>query len=183
MQATDDLYHEVLPTIVRTVRRTSRWTQPDFDDVVQTALERVVRAVRAGTFRGECSVRAWAAAIAANAAIDHHRARQRERKLFVDEGIEPDAIPAPSRGSEQAFVVRSEAARLERILREMKPMDAEVVLLRIALGFSPVEVAEELGRSEAAIESRLVRARAHVRHMLRLPPKALVRRRHTDSAA
>lgn len=160
----------LLPTIVATLRRMSLWNRSDLEDLVQTALERVIRSASTGGFRGECSMNSWAASIAANAAVDYHRHRRRERNLFVDHhGHLEDAPATPARSGEHALIARAEAARLQRILSEMKPEDAEVVLLRNALGFSVEEVARELGRSQTAIESRLVRARAQLRRRMLAP--------------
>jgi RNA polymerase sigma-70 factor (ECF subfamily) len=159
----------VLPTVVATLRRLSRvWRGPDFDDLVQIALERVVRTIASGQFRGECSLKAWAASIAANAAIDFHRARQRERRLFP-EGEEPcdiESMPATNLGAEQALIARIDAARLQGILGTLEPLDAEIVVLLGAMGFTAGEVARDLGRSQAAIESRMARARARVRQRM-----------------
>jgi RNA polymerase sigma-70 factor (ECF subfamily) len=158
----------VLPTVLATLRRLSRaWSGSDFDDLVQIALERVVRTIASGQFRGECSLKAWAASIAANAAIDFHRARQRERRLFAGEDpSDIESMPATTLGAEQALIARIEAGRLQDILGTLKPLDAEIVVLLGAMGFTAGEVARDLGRSQAAIESRMARARARVRQRM-----------------
>jgi RNA polymerase sigma-70 factor (ECF subfamily) len=131
----------------------------DHEDLVQITFERVIKTLLDGRFVGACSLTTWAASIASHAALDHLRARSRERKLFVDQeslsGWEgQDGIDA-----ERSLHARAEVEALQAILARMNPEHVRAVLLYDVLGHSLAEMAAVLGISEAAAQSRLARGR------------------------
>jgi RNA polymerase sigma-70 factor (ECF subfamily) len=117
------------------------------------------------SFRGESTVFTWLARIAVNAAL------QRVRRLHRIEHLERT-------GYESVRVVDWSGDLFQRVERDelqavteraiaLLPEEAQAALvLRDVEGFSTAEAAEILGLSEAALKSRLHRARVLVRQYL-----------------
>lgn len=156
--AADALYTRVHPVVDKCLRRILRGTGPDYEDLVQAVFERIIRVLSERPLEGRCDLPAWSAAVATHVALDSLRRNGRERRLFQSE----DA-PAPARPSdhnvEGRLEARFEVKRLQQILAKMKPDFAETLLLHDVLGHDLLEVAELMGVSVAAAQSRLVRSR------------------------
>jgi RNA polymerase sigma-70 factor (ECF subfamily) len=169
-EAAEALYRRLIPVVRRTLWRFLRNTSADQDDLIQITFERVVQTIVDGRFSGACSLSCWAVSIATHAAIDHHRARLRERRLFAEDHPDAsgDTLSPPTLDEERSLHARSEVDELMGILSRMKPLDAQALLLRHGFGCSVAEVAARLGASEAATGSRLMRAR---RELLRRAAK------------
>src|SRR5580704_55445 len=69
----------LVPAVEAALRQVlPRWDR-EYDDLLQSALETVLQAMRNDQFRGDFSISTWASKIARNVAIDAFRARSRER--------------------------------------------------------------------------------------------------------
>ena len=151
----------------------------DADDAVQDALVRAWRGLPGFQSRG--SVRSWLYAIATNTALDVARHKCR-RELPVTFGPAADygtpvagAVTEPVwlepypdhwlAGGPEARYEQREAVELAFMimLQQLPPLQRAVLILRDVLGFSPAEMAGQLGTSEAAVNSALQRARAAAR--------------------
>jgi RNA polymerase sigma factor (sigma-70 family) len=162
------------PIVERALRRLVRTTDPEYDDLVQHALAGVLAALERGAAERSSEQRMdepWAAVVARNLAIDRLRARSRERRLFAYEDCEaapsPSSLP-PGSEAEQLADRHRDLRRLRHALRSMPPGTAIVLYLHHVLGYDLGEVAETIGTSIAAAQSRLVRGRrALVRAMRR----------------
>jgi len=96
---------------------------------------------------------AWLIAVARNKAVDHWRQQgRRERKLHLVERAEPE----PAIGTVDPTVA-------EEVLDELGPIYRAALVLRHVDGLSVPEVADHLGRTVAATEQVLSRARAAFR--------------------
>lgn len=159
-EAAEDLYAKLRPIIDRTLKRVFPGSE-DHDDLVQSALERVVRTIIDQRFAGACSLSTWASTIAAHIGIDAMRSRSRERGLF-HEGFasSPDVLaaqePVPL---ERRLEARSELLRLAGLLEGMKAEHSLTLLLHDVLGHELTEIAHVTGVTTAAAQSRLVRGR------------------------
>ena len=151
----------------------------DADDALQDALLRAWRGLPG--FQGRGSVRSWLYSIATNTALDVTRHKCR-RELPVTFGPAADygtpvagAVTEPvwlepypdhwlADGPEARYEQR-EAVELAFMimLQQLPPLQRAVLILRDVLGFSPAEMASQLGTSEAAVNSALQRARAAAR--------------------
>lgn len=119
-------------------------------------------------FRGDCSPRAWLLKIARGRVIDALRRRAVRRETLASElvdghvGLDPMATAqAPRAEGPEAVVERDEARRVMRELVDQLNKDQrEALLLRYVEDLSLAEVAAVMGRSPAAVNSLLQRARA-----------------------
>lgn len=139
------------------------------EDVTQEAFLRAFR--RLDTFRGD-RFRSWLLRIVANAARDELRRRKRRPQRSLDEARDdpdmPNIDPVEPRPGPQAA---AENADLRRVLDEalgQLPEDWRlVVLLSDVHGLAYDEVAASAGIPVGTVKSRLSRARARLREILR----------------
>jgi RNA polymerase sigma-70 factor, ECF subfamily len=141
---------------------------PEYEDLEQTSIESVLVTFERGRFRGECPRGGWAAVIARNVAIDAIRARGRERQLFArDLGdlVAADGLGGPAEaapGPEHLTGVQERLSRVKSALLGLGEQKANVVFLHDVLGHELGDVAQILGITVAAAQSRLVRGRREI---------------------
>jgi RNA polymerase sigma-70 factor, ECF subfamily len=157
--AAEALYRRLYPAVSRTLWRILQATTPDHDDLIQVTFERVIRTLLDGRFAGACSLTTWASSIASHAALDSLRSRARERRLFVDQESVSGWEGSWVSDGERSIHARSEVKELQGILARMNPQHVRAVILYDVLGHSLAEMAQVLGISEAAAQSRLSRGR------------------------
>jgi len=155
--AADLLYDRVHPAVDRTLRRILQGSDAEHEDLVQIALERVIRTLLERRFARACSLTTWASAIASHVGIDSVRSRVRDRLLFGDHQTESGHVPGPS--LERQIEARSEVGRVHAVLASMDARQAETVVLHDLFGHELSEIAVLMGVSVAAAQSRLVRGR------------------------
>jgi RNA polymerase sigma-70 factor (ECF subfamily) len=152
------------PVVEATLRSVLGMNDFEHDDLVQCALEHVLRGIDKGAYHGTSPLRSWAATIARNVAIDALRSRSRDRSLFVrdesDEALSEKA--SADDGPDRIAEMRRRCEAIEVALLQLPPQTAEVVYLHDSLGYRLEEVAESVGMSVAAAQSRLVRGRRRV---------------------
>lgn len=164
------------------LRRVASRRDPEYEDLVQSALEGVLHALEADGLDTARPAQ-WVAAVARNVAIDQLRARTRERRVFAQEELEPQADTTSSSANEPEHLthVREQIRRLDAALSALGPRRAIVVYLHDVLGYRLSEVAAAVGTSVSAAQSRLVRGRrALVRYMRRRPRGVRVSSRSTS---
>jgi RNA polymerase sigma-70 factor (ECF subfamily) len=147
------------------IRRRAIWRRiGSADEIASDVLARTTEAVR-GLELGR--VNRVAATVLRNVERDMVRARQRDAaRDSLASDIEPDDVPADQAGRQPA----AEDAHLQDDLRKLIGADA-VLVIRVAIeGFSQVEVAGELGLSEAAAWKRYQRAMRKLRDALQEIP-------------
>lgn len=146
--------------------------QADAEDVVQEAILKAFKAI--DTFRGESKFSTWIVQIAINEA--RMRIRKDRKHLYesLDEPQKGDeegdylprdfadwrAIPSETLHNNQLKVA------LKKALDSLSPKYRQVVILRDVEHMSILETAEVLGISEAAVKTRLLRARLILRDAL-----------------
>jgi RNA polymerase sigma-70 factor (ECF subfamily) len=149
------VFHDrVRPQVDRTLLRLFRRYDVDHEDLRQLALIELVMTI--GKFRGECSLDSWVGAITARIVFKHLRRRQAERRLFGALERE-DAAPASGAGSDP--LVRNLMQHATRHLHSMEPNRAWAFFLHDVLGYELRELAQIMGISVSAAQSRLVRGR------------------------
>jgi RNA polymerase sigma-70 factor (ECF subfamily) len=159
--AADALYDALQPVVERTLRRILQTSEADYEDLLQTAFEKIVTTLATGRFAGACSLSTWASAIAGHVALDALRARVRSRRVFGrDQASLAIALEAPEPiNAERRLEARAQIQAVQQALGGMKPDQARTLVLHDVLGHELSEIAVMTGVSVAAAQSRLVRGR------------------------
>ena len=139
-------------------------------DAVQEVLLKVLR--KAGGFRPRALVSTWLYRIAVNHCLNVLRRRRIVRMLSLtgtdEEGVARALDPVEDRpGPQQQLAARREWRRVQRAIAALPPGQRAVLVLVRLEGLAYREVAETLGITLGAVESRLVRA---MRALERLRP-------------
>jgi RNA polymerase sigma-70 factor (ECF subfamily) len=159
------LYERSRPIIERTLRRLLGRGDTDYQDLFQHTVVEIVRTV--DRYRGECPLDAWITTVAAHVVYKHIRHRQVERRVLSDAlSFEPAASDRPG----QRVALRSTIERVREHLALMNPDRAWAFLLHDVFGHDLREVAEIMGVSRAAAQSRLVRGREELHKRLAADP-------------
>jgi RNA polymerase sigma factor (sigma-70 family) len=164
------------------LRRLIGVEDPDYEDLVQSALTQVLTTLHRNRFRRDCPPGGWAAVIARNVAVDTIRARSRERALFAREGgaaVDSDEIGALDlrRGPEHLTCGQERLDRVRDAFAAVGPKNADVVLMLDVDGEDLGAVARKLRISVSAAQSRLVRGRRTILAMSQLTPAPRAPRR------
>lgn len=122
------------------------------DDLASDVWVSVAR--RLGRFTGdEVGFRSWLFTIARCRLVDHRRKMARRRtEILADERL--DDSTGARYGRDPAVVVLEQLSAQEavdRLVADLSPEQAEVVLLRVVGGFDVVEVARMMGRSPGSV--------------------------------
>jgi len=153
-KAMNELLTELAPMVLRFATRMCK-NPTDADDVVQDSLLAVT--TNLGAFEGRSSLPTWVFTLTRTAC--GRRRRGLKNQPPVDDAPlarEPSLVPDPAQLAEAGEA----SAIVSRALDEL-PEDYRAVLhLRDVEGLSSAEAAEALGIGEAALKSRLHRARA-----------------------
>jgi RNA polymerase sigma-70 factor (ECF subfamily) len=155
----DTLYPIVAGALQKILHRPS-----DYEDLVQTSFELIVRSLHRPRAVEVENLAAWASTIAARVAVDALRGRVRERSMFHRDAATVHAledIPGPE--LEQQIHVRQELEWLQGELVDMNPQQVEVMLLHDVLGFELSEIARVTHTSAPATQKRLSRAHLELR--------------------
>lgn len=152
----------------------------DAEDALQDAFLRAYLALH--SFEGRSSFYSWLTRIAINSALMVLRKRRNRLEISFDHPSEAeeessvlqvkDAAPSP----EQICAHRQRCARLLRSIGKLQPRLRQVIELQMRQSCSIKEIALELDITEAAVKSRLLRARA------RLTASSSSRGAHTTKA-
>jgi RNA polymerase sigma-70 factor (ECF subfamily) len=150
----------------------------DAEDVVQEAL------LRAGEREDLRSLRAFLTTVVTRLCLDELRSARRRRELYVGpwlpEPVLTDGLDAPAQGGAEhkesvslAFLV---------VLEQLSPLERAVFVLREVFDLDFAEIAQAIGRSDAACRKLLQRAREHIEQR---PPRAPAERdaQHAISSA
>ena len=168
------LYERSRPIVDRTVRRLLGRPDQDQQDISQQAMVEIVRSV--DRYRGECPLDGWIATVAAHIVWKSLRRRKLERRLLVlDSTHEMEAPEQPARTA----LLRSVLRRVKGHLEAMDEARAWAFLLHDVHGYDVREMARIMETSEAAAQSRLVRARKELHERIARDPEladALTRR-------
>ena len=143
----------------------------DAEDVSQEALFKAFKSL--SQFRRECKFSTWIIQITLNEARHRNRKKRRAPEDSLDCGFENeegDYVPidlADWREIPSEALQRKELrAALQRAISDLKPIYRDVLVLRDIEHLSVAETGELLKISEAAVKTRLLRARLQVRDAL-----------------
>ncbi len=135
---------------------------PEAEDAMQDAFLSAFRAWP--SFRGEASPTTWLYRIAVNAALQ--RVRSRHAHAYLTNDAEASQVRDWTGDVPQAAARAELHAKLEQGIQLLAPDLRTTLVLRDVEGLSTAETAAALNLSEAAVKSRLHRARVLLRQFL-----------------
>jgi len=153
------LYDMLYPVVARTLQKILHETSSDYEDLVQTSFERIVRTLTQERAAQVVNLPAWAGSIAAHVALDALRAKIRERRFFDrDDASSPRAVEmVVAHNMERQLEARRQLEWLQETLARMNDDQAQTIVLHDVLGHDLAEVAVMMGASVAAAQRRLSR--------------------------
>jgi RNA polymerase sigma factor (sigma-70 family) len=159
--AADALYDLLYPSVAASLQRVLQRPESDYEDLVQTTFERIVRLLFERRGADVLNLRAWASGVATHVALDALRSRVRERKLFDQSSSSSGAVlaVAGSASLERHLEARHQLGLVQDVLARMSPDLAEALVLHDLNGHELSEVATLMNTSLAATQSRVFRAR------------------------
>jgi RNA polymerase sigma-70 factor (ECF subfamily) len=139
----------------------------DAEDATQETFLRVIR--YSHKLAAVQNPKTWLARIAWRVAIDRSQQRGRRREIPVDDPEKPATeIPAVDAAADEAMQSSQVGALLERLIAALPERLREPLILSAVEEMSPREVAATLGINEAAVRSRVFRARQILKDKLAL---------------
>ena len=139
----------------------------DADDATQEVFLSAFRSIQ--RYRGGSFV-AWLLRIAKNECYDQLRARKPYRSLDADAGgmdVLPLQLPDPGEAPDDRLLRAELAQELQRRLLELEADQRLVVILSDVEGYSYDEIVAATGWPVGTVKSRLSRARARLREVIR----------------
>lgn len=113
------------------------------------------------SFEGRASLKTWVFRVAHNVAASHVL-RARRSGTSAWRSLDELAEPASCTDAESAVLSRFRVEALADSVRELRPLDRQLVLLFLE-GFSPSEIAQVTGISKTNVTTKLSRLRAGLR--------------------
>jgi RNA polymerase sigma-70 factor (ECF subfamily) len=141
-------------------------TAADAEDVLQEAF------LRARDIEDARSPRAVLATIVTRLCLDEVRSARRRREEYVGPWLPEPMLTEEPRSEERLGDLESMSMAFLVLLETLSPLERAVYVLREVLDFDVAEVADAVGRSEAACRQLLHRAREHVTARRRRFPAA-----------
>lgn len=157
-RAFDEWYAAALPVVYGYVHGRTGGDVALAEDVTAEAFLEAVRA--RASFAGRSDPVTWICSIARNRLIDHYRTSAREERRHLR------LIGAGADDDEAAWSSLDDRDAVLTSLSGLRPLERTALMLRYLDGYSVRETAQLIGRSEAATQSLLMRAREHVRAAL-----------------
>jgi RNA polymerase sigma-70 factor, ECF subfamily len=157
--------------LLRVTQRILR-NREDAEDAVQNALLDAFRNLSG--FQVRCRFSSWLTRIAMNAALMRLRVNRREWAISLDEVSETDEAPARIHltetrpNPEQEYLSKEGRALLQKGLKKLGPLYAEVLHLRGVQELSAKEAAGLLEVPVGTVKARLHRARTKLTQHVRL---------------
>jgi RNA polymerase sigma-70 factor (ECF subfamily) len=152
----DQVYAREMPRVFNFFRYRFGQTA-DAEDLTARTFEKAWRS-RHRYRRDVAGFATWLLTIARNVAIDHARAR---RPLMPIEAAAE--MPSAGRTPEEQVLHRSDADRLERLLKRLSPRDRELIALKYGAEMTNRAIARATGLSESNVGTILHRAVADLR--------------------
>ena len=138
------------------------------EDVAQETFVRAWRGLE--RFRGESAFKTWLYRIATNVARTHLDRRGRQGRIGdrslddEDEALQAGDVPSAAPDAETSLVTRE---AIDRALAELPEELRTALVLRDVEGLDYKEIAGVTGAPLGTVESRIFRARRHMRTLLR----------------
>jgi RNA polymerase sigma-70 factor (ECF subfamily) len=164
----DDVLEDLVRQHARLVYRIAYAALRSHHDAEDAAQETFLRVLRySSKLAAVENHKTWVARIAWRVAVDRSQQRGRRREIAIDDPEKPAAeIASSDIPANEAMQGAQIAELLERLIAALPDKLREPLMLSIIEEMSPREVAATLGINEAAVRSRVFRARQILREKL-----------------
>jgi RNA polymerase sigma-70 factor (ECF subfamily) len=140
-------------------------SHPDAEDATQETFLRVLRYSR--KLAGVENPKTWLARIAWRVAVDRGKQRSSRQEIALeDPGNSAEEVRSSDTPADRALQNSQESAHLERLIAALPKKLREPLILSAIEEMAPPEVAVMLGINEAAVRSRVFRARRILKEKL-----------------
>ncbi len=137
----------------------------DAEDATQETFLRVLK--YGSKLDGVEDAKTWLARIAWRVAVDRSKARGRRAEVPLENPERPEIkVLSSEAGTEESLAGTQMGAALEKLISALPSKLREPLILSTIEEMSPFEVAKTLGISEAAVRSRVFRARQILKEKL-----------------
>ena len=150
------VYRRLRPVVDRTLFRVFGGREQDHEDLVQASFEQIFESLLEGRFQGNCALTTWAATISARVGLAELRKRYVRRAVYSDK---PEADAETLVASERRQRAREELDLVRRALAALPEDRAWLLFMHDVEGHELTEIAEDIGASVSAVQSRVLRAR------------------------
>jgi RNA polymerase sigma-70 factor (ECF subfamily) len=177
-RAAEALYERSRPIVERTLRKLLGRSDPEHQDLFQNTMIEIVRTI--DRYRGECPLDGWIATLAAHVVFKDLRHRRVERRVLTD------ALPFEPVGSDEPALRAALRSTIDRVRDHLARMDvgrAWAFLLHDVHGYDLREMAQIMGVSPAAAQSRLVRGRKEIHDRIAGDPELANHLERTEGGA
>jgi RNA polymerase sigma-70 factor (ECF subfamily) len=155
-QANEDILERIVREHARLVYRVAYSVVRNHHDAEDVTQETFVRLLRSrNKLNGVRDAKTWLARIAWRAAID----RTRKRPSVTLEEVDDGALRVASAATDQLVLAAEMGRLLRRMIAGLPRQLREVIVLSTVQELSPAEIGKVMGIGEAAVRSRLFRAR------------------------
>jgi RNA polymerase sigma-70 factor (ECF subfamily) len=136
----------------------------DAEDATQETFMRVLR--YSSKLSAVEDAKTWLARVAWRVAVDRSKHRSRGHEIPLEDSEKPIDVPASDPSADQTVHGAQVGAALEKLIAALPQKLREPLILSTIEDMSPREVASTLGINEAAVRSRVFRARAILKEKL-----------------
>jgi RNA polymerase sigma-70 factor (ECF subfamily) len=167
-QSREEILEDLVRQHARLVYRIAYAVLRQHHDAEDATQETFVRVLRYGhKLAGVEDHKTWLARIAWRVAVDRSKQRGRKQEIPLDdpEKALPD-VPSSEAAADEALHGAQVGAALERLIAALPEKLRQPLILSTIEEMSPREVAATLGINEAAVRSRVFRARQILREKL-----------------
>jgi RNA polymerase sigma-70 factor, ECF subfamily len=167
-QNREQLVESLVRENARLVYRISYAVLRSHHDAEDATQETFVRVLRYGRKLATVSnPKTWLARIAWRVAVDRGHQRARKREIAIEDSARPlEEIASAGTRADASLQGAQTSARLERLIAVLPEKLRQPLVLSALEEMSPHDVAATLGISEAAVRSRVFRARHILREKL-----------------
>ncbi|MBP6859097.1 MAG: RNA polymerase sigma factor [Candidatus Magasanikbacteria bacterium] len=136
--------------IKNVIRHTNAKMQnADIEDITQDTLIQANKALDAGNFKGESSLKTWIFRIAKNLTISHIRKQNIRAKYNAGEQSEVEAV-SPAYNPEEIAINREQLKNFEKIFLTLTPIEQEILNLKLA-GHTTAQISQKLNKNPGTI--------------------------------
>jgi len=131
--------------------------QSDIDDAVQETFLKAMKTYDRFTFKSEGELKSWLLTVCRNVIVDGFRSQKNTLSIDANEIDVPDESNAEEWLEEQVNQSQ-ELEKIKKILITMKPIEQELIRLRIFEDMEFNQIAVALSTNEGAVKMRYYRA-------------------------